>query len=373
MTPCYKNDGNGNFRKDVQAIPVETEAGSVVVPFDVDGDKDLDLFVGGRITPGQYPVNPKSFLLINDGKGNFTNGTEEIAHRLQYTGMVCDARATDIDKDGMTDLILAGEWMPIEAWMNRNGKLINETSKWFPYANNGWWNCLEANDFDNDGDMDLMAGNAGTNNQYNVSTIFPATLIFKDFNNDNQVDPFLCYFINGKSYPYASRDEALGQVNFLKPRFPDYTSYANTAIENIFTPEELKDTVLLEANELHTCLFENKGGCFEKKVLPTQAQWSPVYSIASVDVNSDGLKDIIMGGNESYVRVRLGRNSSSRGMLFLNKGKNEFEFVTNKKSGLELEGDVREIKVVEGGLQTVIVVGSVGRPVKSYSIKSKAL
>jgi enediyne biosynthesis protein E4 len=367
----YRNDGRGNFMKDGRAIPAETEAGSVVVPFDLDGDKDLDLFVGGRITPGQYPVNPKSLLLINDGNGNFVNRSEEFAPGLQYTGMVCDARATDIDKDGRSDLILAGEWMPIEAWMNRNGKLVNETSKWFPFANNGWWNCLDVNDFDNDGDLDVMAGNAGTNNQFNVSTIFPATLIFKDFNNDNQVDPFFCYFINGKSYPYASRDEALGQVNFLKPRFPDYTSYANVSIENIFTPEELKDTVLLKANELRTCLFENKGGYFENKVLPTQAQWSPVYSIASVDVNGDGLKDLVIGGNESYVRVRLGRNSSSRGMLFVNKGKNEFEFVPNKKSGLDLKGDVREVKVVMSESQTTLLVGAVGQPVQSYIIRAK--
>ena len=365
----YRNDGKGNFKKDVGALPLETEAGSVAVSFDADGDKDLDVFVGGRITPSQYPVNPRSSLLINDGKGNFTNKAEELAPGLQYTGMITDAKVIDLNKDGFSDLILAGEWMPIQVWINHSGKFKDETSQWFPYANNGWWNCLELNDFDNDGDFDLVAGNAGTNNQFGVSAQHPATMIFKDFNFDGQVDPFFCYFINGVSYPYASRDEALGQVNFLKQRFPDYLSYANATIDKIFTAGELTDTVVLKANELHTRFFENKGTFFDKKELPTQAQWSPVYAIASTDVNTDGLPDIIMGGNESYVRVRLGRNSSSRGMVFINKGKGNFEYLPNQKSGIILKGDVREIKTITGPSQTTLLVGSVGNPIQAFVIK----
>ena len=194
-------------------------------------------------------------------------------------------------------------------------------------------------------------------------------MIFKDFNFDGQVDPFFCYFINGVSYPYASRDEALGQVSFLKQRFPDYLSYANATMDKVFTPGELTDTVVLKANDLRTLFFENKGTSFEKKELPTQAQWSPVYSMASADVNKDGLPDIIMGGNESYVRVRLGHNSSSRGMVFLNKGKGNFEYLSNQKSGIVLRGDVREIKTIAGPAQTTLLVGSVGNPIQSFVIK----
>jgi hypothetical protein len=365
----YRNDGKGNFKKDIQALPLETEAGSVAVPFDLDGDKDIDLFVGGRITPGQYPVTPGSFLLINDGKGNFTDKSNEAAEGLHYTGMVSDAKATDLNKDGFTDLILTGEWMPIRVWINQAGKLKEETSKWFPYANNGWWNCIELMDVDQDGDDDVIAGNAGTNNQFGVSEKQPATMIFKDFNFDNQVDPFFCYYINGVSYPYASRDEALGQVSFLKPRFPDYLTYANATIDKIFTPGELQDTVVLKATELRTMLFENKGNSFDKKDLPVQVQWSPVYSISSLDVNKDGRTDIIMGGNESYVRVRLGRNSSSRGMVLLNTGNGNFEYVSNQQSGMVLKGDVRELKPIKGASQTTLLVGAVGKPVQSFIIE----
>lgn len=365
----YRNNGNGIFKKDIQALPLETEAGSVVVPFDIDGDKDLDLFVGGRITPGQYPVTPASFLFVNDGKGNFTDKTNELSQGLHYAGMITDAAATDINKDGLIDLVIAGEWMPLQVWINHSGKLKDETSQWFPYANNGWWNTLEVNDIDQDGDVDLIVGNAGTNNQFGVSEKHPATMIFKDFNFDGQVDPYFCYFINGVSYPYASRDEALGQVSFLKPRFPDYLSYANATLDKIFTPGELQDTVVLKASELRTLLFENTGNSFIKKDLPTQAQWSKVYSIASVDVNKDGLSDLIMGGNESYVRVRLGRNCSGHGMVFLNKGNGNFEYLPNQQSGVILNGDVRELKIIKGSTQTTLVAGSVGNSIQTFIIK----
>jgi len=362
----YKNDGKGNFSIDTQALPMETSAGAVVISLDADGDKDLDLFVGGRITPGQYPVAPQSLLLINDGKGKFTDEIVALAPGLQYAGMITTAKAVDINKDGWEDLIIGGEWMPLQVWINQAGKFTNETSKWFPFANHGWWNCIELNDFDNDGDLDIIAGNAGTNNQFGVSEKHPATMVFKDFNFDGQVDPFLCYYINGTSYPYASRDEALGQVSFLKPRFPDYNSYANVTLEKLFKPGELQDTVVLIANELRTLYFENNGTSFEKKELPIEAQWSPIYSIASIDINQDGLKDVIMGGNETYVRVRLGRNCSNRGLVFINKGNGNFEFVPNEKSGLILQGDVRQIKVFNG--ENVLVVGSVANPIQTYSV-----
>ncbi|MBL7871406.1 MAG: VCBS repeat-containing protein [Cyclobacteriaceae bacterium] len=369
----YRNDGHGNFKRDISSLPHETQAGSVVTSLDIDGDADLDLFVGGRIVPGQYPTSPQSYLLINDGKGTFIDQTKELAPGLSRAGMVCDAHALDLDKDGFMDLLIAGEWMPVQIWMNRNGKLMNETNKWFPFKNNGWWNTLEVNDFDNDGDLDIVAGNAGTNNQFGITENYPAMLVVKDFNDDNQVDPFFCYFINGKSYPYASRDEALGQVSFLKSRFPDYRSYANATLADIFTAQELKDTLVLKANEIRTCYFENKGQRFEKKELPIQSQWSPVYSIVSIDVNRDGLKDLIMGGNESLVRVRLGRNSANRGMVFLNKGNNLFEFLPNNKTGINLPGDVRDIQVMNTSDKTTLWVGAIDRPIQTLVLKKVGL
>ena len=181
-----------------------------------------------------------------------------ISHRANL-GMVCDAVATDINKDGAQDLIVAGEWTPIKIFINTNNQLVDASDKWLSTSTKGWWNCIVADDFDKDGDVDFMAGNYGLNNQFRVSSTHPATLVYKDFNMDGQVDPFFCYYIGEQSFPYASRDEALGQVNFLKPRFTDYTQYANATLETIFKKEELQNATKLEAEVLNTMYFENQG------------------------------------------------------------------------------------------------------------------
>ena len=365
----YLNDGTGNFTKAANALPAELLAGSCVEAIDIDADKDLDLFVGSRLTPGQYPIAASSMLLINNGKGQFTNEIKQRAATLENAGMVCDAQVADLNKDGKSDLIVTGEWMPVMVLLNNGTELHDETAKWFPASTKGLWNCLVAEDFDQDGDQDLVAGNYGSNNQFQVTADHPATLVYKDFNNDGQVDHFFCYFINGRSYPYASRDEALGQVSFLKPRFPGYTSYANTTLETIFTPAELKDATTLQADLLKTVYLENNGNNFTVKDLPVQAQFSPVYSIAAFDVDQDGDKDIVLGGNETNVRVRLGKSDANRGFVFLNDGKGQFSYMPQYQSGLKLEGDVRQFVFIPGKSSTSLLVGETGRKVTAYTLR----
>ncbi len=365
----YLNDGQGNFKRALNALPPESLAGSCVEPIDVDGDQDLDLFVGSRLVPRQYPTTPESILLINDGRGHFTNEIRQRAPALERGGMVCDAQTVDLNKDGKPDMIVVGEWTYVKILINRNGVLADETRQWLSTSTQGWWNCVIAQDFDQDGDQDLMVGNAGVNNQFKVSQDHPATIVFKDFNGDGQVDPFFCYFINGKSFPYASRDEALGQVSFLKPRFPDYTSYANATLENIFTKDELEGATTFQADLLKTVYLENKGTHFEIGNLPIQAQFSPVYTIAPFDVDGDGDLDVVMGGNESNVRVRLGKTDANRGFVFLNDGKGRFAYVPQYMSGLNLAGDVRQLLFISSKDQTQLLVGETGKSIQSYILK----
>ena len=160
---------------------------------------------------------------------------------------------------------------------------------------------------------------------------------------DGQVDPFFCYYIGQQSFPYASRDEALGQVNFLKPRFTDYTQYANATLETIFKKEELQNATKLEADVLNTMYFENKGNSFKMKDLPIEVQFSPIYAFASLDVDKDGDNDVVMGGNESKARVRLGKSDANRGLVLLNDGAGNFSYVPQPRSGLNVVGDVRSI------------------------------
>jgi hypothetical protein len=285
-------------------------------------------------------------LLVNDGKGNFTDGIAQRSPSLQSMGMVCDALSIDINKDGAQDLIIAGEWTPIKIYINTNNQLLDESDKWLSTSTNGWWNCIAAEDFDKDGDMDVMVGNYGLNNQFGVSSSHPATLIYKDFNMDGQVDPFFSYYIGQQSFPYASRDEALGQVAFLKQRFTDYTQYANATLETIFKKEELKDAMKLEADVLSTLYFENKGNKFEERKLPIEVQFAPIYAIAAMDVDKDGDSDVVMGGNESNVRVRIGKSDANKGLILLNDGKGNFSSLPQRRSGLNVVGDVRSIEWV---------------------------
>ena len=362
----YLNDSKGNFKKSSGSIPTETLAGSCVVPLDINNDNYPDLFVGTRLTPGKYPVASPSMVLLNDGKGNFRNGTNEVAPFFQQAAMICDATAADIDNDGNQELIIVGEWTPIKVIKITNGKLEDVSAKWTMPSANGWWNCISAGDFDGDGDTDLVAGNYGLNNQYNASATHPVTLTFKDFNQDGQIDPFMNYYLGDTSYPYASRDEALGQVGTLRGRFPDYTSYSNATMDKIFTTKELEGTTQLQANELRTILLENKGGQFEYKPLPVQAQFAPVYAIASADVDRDGDLDLILSGNESMTRVRIGRSDANDGILLINDGKANFTYAMPSVSGLRLKGDVRDLAVIKGKDSSQLIVGINNEPVKSY-------
>ncbi|WP_254089142.1 VCBS repeat-containing protein [Dawidia soli] len=360
----YLNNGHGQFTR--ASLPTETLAGSCIAVLDADGDKDMDLFVGTGITPGQYPLASASLLLINNGTGTFTVSTEPL---LTGLGMVRDAKAADINGDGKQDLVVAGEWTPVRILVNQGGATFTDaTATFFTENTSGWWNCLKAEDLDGDGDVDIVAGNYGTNNQYNVTAEHPATLVYKDFNKDDQVDPFFCYYIGDQSYPYASRDEALGQVTSLKPRFTDYTSYANATLNTMFKPEELEGGVTLSAPFLQTAYFENQGGRFVPRALPVQAQFAPVYAIATSDVDHDGDTDLILAGNETNVRVRIGRSDALSGAVLLNDGKGDFSYVPQHRSGLQLRHDTRALAMIAAGGKTLLVCGAAGQSLACYQL-----
>lgn len=365
----YINDGRANFRRIAEALPRESLSGSCVVPFDFDNDSDLDLFVGTRLTPGSYPISSPSLLLVNDGKGNFKNAISELAPSLENAGMICDAAAADFNKDGIKDLVVVGEWMPVKIFISGKQGLTDESDKWIQFSAKGWWNCVTVADLDNDGNMDFIAGNYGLNNQFRVSASRPATLIYKDFNNDGQVDPFFCYYIGDRAYPYASRDEALGQVDILRPRFPDYNSYSTATIEIMFTKAELETASRLEADYLKTVVFMNEGDHFGLNELPIQAQYSPVYTIAMFDIDHDGDKDMVLGGNESMVRVRIGRSDANEGMLLLNDGNGHFAYVPQNRSGLCLKGDARQLLFISSRDRICLLAGLTGLPVQSYVLE----
>ncbi|HEX9510579.1 MAG TPA: VCBS repeat-containing protein [Puia sp.] len=366
----YLNDGKGNFSLKPNAVPNIFVNASCVKPVDVDGDGDIDVFVGGRVIPGKYPETPDSYLLLNDGKGNFTDQTTLLAPDLRHAGMVTDAIWVDLNNDKTKDLIVVGEWMPIKVFINDKGKLTDKTNMYFGSSTNGWWNRIYAADFDNDGDLDFIVGNRGLNSQVKVSKEQPCTMLYNDFDGNGSIDGIMCYYIKGISYPALSRDEMMEQMPSLRKKFNDYASYSTATINDLLSATEISNAKKLEADNLATCYIENKGnGKFEIRELPVQAQFSPIYAINSLDVNKDGYQDLILGGNFEKTRVSIGKFDANHGTLFLGDGKGNFKYVPQTESGFSVKGDVRDIQVVKTKGKTKVLFSINDKPVVSYSLQ----
>ncbi len=364
----YLNDGKGNFTRATDNLPAFWVSSSSINAFDIENDGDLDLFIGGRVKTGRYPEPVSSRILINDGKGKFSDGTAKHASFLENFGMVTDAVVLDVDQDGWTDLMVVGEWMPIMLLKNNNGLLKQEQIQGISHST-GWWNRMVAEDLDNDGDLDIVLGNFGWNNQLNPSENEPVEIIFDDFDQNESLDPFLTYYIQGISSPLVSRDEALNQLFSLRKKFRDYKSYADATLEEIFSPEQIVNASRLKAETFSSVVLENNGdGTFRWHELPIEAQFSPVYAIAFLDVDGDGLKDLILGGNQSYTRIKIGKMDANYGMLFINQGNCQFTFVPQRKSGLSVKGDVRDIAVIEREGDTLLLFGRNDNTLKKYRL-----
>jgi enediyne biosynthesis protein E4 len=333
---------NGKFRSS-NSLPSETLSGSCVRAADIDNDGDADLFIGSRVIPGRYPESSESLLLINNGKGEFTKAPEPMSDAIKSIGMVTDAAWYDADSDGKKDLVICGEWSRIRVFINKDGQLTEMSDKHFPDALKGWWNRLQFADMDGDGDEDLIAGNWGLNSPIKVSKNEPASLYYSDFDNNGSVDPIICYYIQGKSYPMASRDELTDQIVSLRQKFPTYTAYSNTTLQDILSEEQLKTANKLEANYFETTYFENHKGVFKAKKLPVEANFFPVYAISTGDFNRDGKQDIILGGNTDRARIKIGKIDAGYGMMLKGDGKGNFEYVTQLESGLMVKGCIRDI------------------------------
>ncbi|WP_375444046.1 VCBS repeat-containing protein [uncultured Fibrella sp.] len=324
------------------ALPVETSPGSCVAAADYDRDGDLDLFVGGRAIPGQFPKAAPSYLLKNNGKGGFT-----VVQTLS-PGMVTGASWLDVDRNNVPDLLLVGDWMPVTLFMNQNNQLSPTNAQAMGLAQTGGlWTCIVPNDLDHDGDTDFLLGNLGTNVQWKARGDTTLTLLAADFNDDGRIDPIICQRIDGVHIPLASRDELLDQINGLRKKYVRYADYAKANVETMFDAGTLARAEELTVNTLNSSLLENLGrGVFRLKPLPVEAQIAPVQGFVVQDFTGDGIEDVLLAGNYFPLRVQQGRCDAGQGLLLKGDGKGNYVPVPALESGLYLTGDIRRLMAI---------------------------
>lgn len=357
----YLNQGNGSFELS-NALPQMNVSGSSVAAADYDKDGDLDLFVGGRIDPGNYPMPVRSFLLRNN--------TAQTAPNLKFTdignqiegfeklSMVTSGLWTDYDNDGWTDLIVVGEFMPIYFFHNNKGTLALQKNTALQHTE-GWWNSINGGDFDQDGDIDYLLGNLGQNTKYRASADEPLCIYANDFDKDGNLDPVMCYYINGVNQIAHGRDELIGQINAMRGRFKTYESYADASFKNSFLPEELEDAYVVKSHNFNSSYLENLGnGKFRLNRLPIALQMAPIEGIAIEDLDQDGFLDALLTGNSYATEAATGRYDAFMGSFLKGNGSGDFDIVPIEKSGFLNNSDASGLAILQDAKGSPLVISA---------------
>jgi hypothetical protein len=347
----YINDGNGNFTDGTNLMPNNMTSGSMVKANDFDSDGDLDLFVGTRHLPHNYPLSQGSFIYENDN-GSFKDVSKQIAPELLNSGMVTDAVWVDVNSDSKIDLVAVGEWMePLVLLQNTNGEFYRASNESLGLENMfGWWFSIETEDLDNDGDMDLVLGNLGNNYKYQATTDQPFKVFAKDFNNSGTTDIVLSYPQGGNYYPVRGKQCSSEQLPELKEKFKDYNSFAIANVEDVYSELGLKDALELNANTFSSYILQNNNGRFKKIKLPSYAQISSINDILIDDFNQDGMKEILVAGNLYTSEVETTRNDASYGsVITFDENLEKLKALQPSESGLFIQGDCKKVGKIKIG------------------------
>ena len=301
--------------------------------------------------PWAYGEVPKSYILLNNKTGHFKDATAQFNKELSTIGFVKDATWFDLDKDGDLDLMVCLEWNGLYAFIINKEKFDKKqlTDK------RGWWNFILPYDVDNDGDIDLIAGNTGLNSRLKPTNKEPVKLYYNDFDNNGKKEQLLTYYLHGKEIPFANKNELDLQIPSLKKKFLYARDFARASLSEIFSSEKLEGAEVLTATYFSNAILVNNGAWqFSLTPLPWEAQLSALRTGVVVDANNDNLKDVLLMGNFYENNVQIGRNDSDFGTLLLNKGNGSF--LCETISGLAIKGQVRHVQKITIGDKEAIVL-----------------
>jgi hypothetical protein len=376
----YVNDGKGKFTEDSSALPPNFTSKFCVKASDYDRDGDLDLFVSGRVDVGNYPKPVSSFIFRNDSKAGhvrFTDVTSVTAPALQNIGMVSDALFTDFNNDGWPDLVLVGEWMPVTFLENQNGVFKNVTISSGINNHIGWWSSIAAGDFDNDGDMDYIAGNLGRNSFFQASDKYPVKILAKDFDNNGSLDAIMSLFLptsasdtTRREFPAESRDDIFRQLPALRKRYPNYKSFANSTIDSIFPLQDREGAIELKANYFSSAVIKNEGKSrFTINALPKEAQISVLNGMVVNDFDEDGNLDVLVNGNDFGTEPILGRYDALNGILLRGDGKGNFIPLSILQSGVFIGGNGKALVQFRNKSNKLLIAASQNKgPLKIFEL-----
>ncbi|MBL0739641.1 VCBS repeat-containing protein [Chryseolinea lacunae] len=353
----YRNTGN-KLVQDTTALPKENSSGSTVTACDFDHDGDVDLFVGGRISPLRYPEAPQSMVLQNEGKGKFTDVTSSLLPALRRVGMVTASLWTDFDNDGWTDLALVGEWMPVSFFKNNGGKSFSPA-----FADGvGWWSSIVGGDFDNDGDTDYVCGNLGLNSLFQASPTEPVSIYAKDFDGNGSFDPLITRYVQGKEFLTHPRETLTDQIVSLKRKLVRYNIYGNAPLQAILTKEQLDGALIYRATTFASIYMENQGGGkFTTRPLPITVQFSPLNGMQATDVNRDGNLDLLAIGNAYATDPLSGLYDAGIGVTLLGDGTGNFTALPVARSGFFVNNDAKSLVSLPGAAGTTLWMATATR------------
>lgn len=354
----YLNNGKGHFIKSKTNIPTTNNNVAVITATDFDNDGDIDVFIGSRSVPGVYGIDPKHLLLENDGKGNFKNSTDIIAFKLNQVGMVTDAIWEDIDNDGKKDLILVGDWSAPVIFKNTGKKLVEFKSNLSNYS--GFWNAVSCVDLNNDGQKDLILGNKGTNSSYKATNENPLKLFINDFDDNGTIEQIATRTISGRDLTINLKKELASQIPSIKKHNLSYAEYATKSFQDIFSKEVIDKSIQKKVTTQESCIAINKGnGKFQIQILPKEVQFSSVNTICTLDVNNDGILDIILGGNQYGFKPQYTRLDSNFGSVLLGNKNGKYSWQPYQKSGFFIRGEVKHLGKIKNKNSSIAIMAIV--------------